>query len=149
VRDAKPNTSAGLTQVWAILLPSSVNAFGHPFLATVSNPGPVVRFDSFELDLRSGELRQNGASVKLQPQPAKVLALLVGRAGQVVSREELVGEVWGSQTFVDYEHGLNFAIRQIRSALGDDADQPRFSRRCRGGATALLLRSGKSYRCRS
>jgi TolB-like protein/DNA-binding winged helix-turn-helix (wHTH) protein/Flp pilus assembly protein TadD len=95
-------------------------------LATLSNSGPVVRFDSFELDLRSGELRQNGASVKLQPQPAKLLALLVSRAGQVVSREELVGEVWGSETFVDYERGLNFAIRQIRSVLGDDADQPRF-----------------------
>lgn len=95
-------------------------------LAVPSNSDAVARFDTFELDLRSGELRQNSASVKLQPQPAKVLVLLVNRAGQVITREELAAEVWGSETFVDFEHGLNFAIRQIRSALGDDADEPRF-----------------------
>jgi len=95
-------------------------------LAISSNSDAVARFESFELNLRSGELRQNGATVKLQPQPAKVLALLVGRAGQVISREELTTQVWGSETFVDFEHGLNFAIRQIRAALGDDVDRPSF-----------------------
>lgn len=64
--------------------------------------------------------------MKLQPQPAKVLVLLVARPGEVISRDELVKEVWGSETFVDFEQGLNFAIRQIRAALGDDADHPRF-----------------------
>ena len=95
-------------------------------MAISSNSDAVARFESFELNLRSGELRQNGATVKLQPQPAKVLALLVGRAGQVISREELTTQVWGSETFVDFEHGLNFAIRQIRAALGDDVDRPSF-----------------------
>jgi TolB-like protein/DNA-binding winged helix-turn-helix (wHTH) protein/Flp pilus assembly protein TadD len=84
----------------------------------------VARFGEFELDLRSGELRTNGTSVKLQPQPAKILALLVRRRGDTVTRDEIVREVWGSDTFVDYEQGLNFAIRQIRTALGDDAERP-------------------------
>jgi TolB-like protein/DNA-binding winged helix-turn-helix (wHTH) protein/tetratricopeptide (TPR) repeat protein len=84
----------------------------------------LVRFAEFELDLRSGELRTNGTSVKLQPQPAKILALLVRRRGETVTRDEIIKEVWGSDTFVDYEQGLNFAIRQIRTALGDDAERP-------------------------
>jgi DNA-binding winged helix-turn-helix (wHTH) protein len=86
----------------------------------------VVCFDGFELDLASGQLRRDGISLRLQPQPTKVLVELVGRAGEVVSRKELADQVWGSETFVDFEQGLNFAIRQIRTALGDDADQPRF-----------------------
>jgi TolB-like protein/DNA-binding winged helix-turn-helix (wHTH) protein/Flp pilus assembly protein TadD len=86
--------------------------------------GTTVRFAGFEVDLRNGELRTNGISVRLQPQPAKVLALLVRRQGETVTRTEIVEEVWGSDTFVDYEQGLNFAIRQIRSALGDNAEHP-------------------------
>jgi eukaryotic-like serine/threonine-protein kinase len=88
--------------------------------------GPMVCFGEFEVDLRSGELRTNGTSVKLQPQPAKILALLVRRRGETVTRDEIVAEVWGPDTFVDYERGLNFAIRQIRNALGDDAERPRY-----------------------
>jgi DNA-binding winged helix-turn-helix (wHTH) protein/tetratricopeptide (TPR) repeat protein len=90
----------------------------------VLGQGITVRFAEFEMDLRSGELRANGTSVRLQPQPAKVLALLVRRRGETVTRNEIIEEVWGSDTFVDYEQGLNFAIRQIRSALGDDAERP-------------------------
>lgn len=86
----------------------------------------IARFGSFELDLGSGELRRDGVTLKLQPQPAKVLALLVSRPGEVITRNELAEQVWGSETFVDFERGLNFAIRQIRSTLGDDADQPSF-----------------------
>jgi TolB-like protein/DNA-binding winged helix-turn-helix (wHTH) protein/Tfp pilus assembly protein PilF len=86
----------------------------------------VVRFDAYELDLRTGELRRNGVSLGLQPQPAKVLAALASAAGEVVSRQELAERVWGTETFVDFEQGLNFAIRQIRHALEDDADHPRF-----------------------
>jgi TolB-like protein/DNA-binding winged helix-turn-helix (wHTH) protein len=71
-------------------------------------------------------LRRDGIPVKLQPQPAKVLVLLVQQAGEVVTRAEIAEQVWGSETFVDFEHGLNFAIRQIRAALDDDAEQPRF-----------------------
>ena len=85
-----------------------------------------IRFGEFSLDLRTGELRRNGNVLKLQPQPAKVLAVLAGRAGQVVTRQELAEQVWGSDTYVDFEHGLNYAIQQIRSALEDDAKEPHF-----------------------
>jgi eukaryotic-like serine/threonine-protein kinase len=88
--------------------------------------GTIVRFGEFEVVLRSGELRTNGTSVKLQPQPAKILALLVRRRGETVTRDEIVAEVWGTDTFVDYERGLNYAIRQIRNALGDDAEHPSY-----------------------
>ena len=93
-------------------------------VSVVTGQEVVVRFAEFELDLRSGELRTNGTSVRLQPQPAKILALLVRRRGETVTRDEIIEEVWGSDTFVDYEGGLNFAIRQIRNALGDDAERP-------------------------
>ena len=95
-------------------------------MATHLSSSPVVLFADFALDLRTGELRRNGTSIKLQPQPAKVLALLVSRAGEIVTRQDLAQQVWGSETFVDFEQGLNFAIRQIRSALEDDAEHPRF-----------------------
>jgi TolB-like protein/DNA-binding winged helix-turn-helix (wHTH) protein len=85
-----------------------------------------IRFEGFELDLRTGELRRDGTPVRLQPQPAKVLALLVSRAGEVVTRDELVRHVWGADTFVDFDKGLTFAIRQIRTALEDNAEQPKF-----------------------
>jgi len=83
-------------------------------------------FGEYELDCHAGELRRNGTLLKLQAQPTKILAMLVGRAGDVVTRRELADQVWGSETYVDFEHGLNFAIRQIRTVLEDDAEQPRF-----------------------
>ena len=86
----------------------------------------TVRFGEFELDFRSGDLRRGGVSLKLQPQPAKVLVLLVKNAGNIVTRQEIAQQVWGAETFVDFEHGLNFAVRQIRTVLEDDADHPRF-----------------------
>ncbi len=86
----------------------------------------ALRFPPFELDLAGLELRRSGSLVRLQQQPAKVLALLVRRSGEPVTREEIQREVWGTDTFVDFEHGLNFCIRQIRAALGDDAAAPRF-----------------------
>ncbi|OLE14400.1 MAG: hypothetical protein AUG89_02085 [Acidobacteria bacterium 13_1_20CM_4_56_7] len=86
----------------------------------------MVRFDDFELDLRTGELRRDGVSLNLPAQPAKILVLLVGRAGEVVTRSELAEQVWGGDTFVNFDQGLNFAVRQIRAALGDDSDTPRF-----------------------
>lgn len=90
-----------------------------------SSPTPV-RFSDFELDLRTGELRRGGVLQKLQPQPARILTILVSRVGEVVTRQELAKQVWGSETFVDYEQGLNFAIRQIRTVLEDDANDPKF-----------------------
>ncbi len=86
----------------------------------------ALRFGPFELDVRSGELRRNGTTVRLQPQPLKVLLLLAGRPGDVVTREEIQTEIWPAGTFVDFEQSLNFCIRQIRAALRDDANAPRY-----------------------
>lgn len=91
-----------------------------------STPDSVRRFGAFDLDVRAGELRRDGAAVKLQPQPFRVLALLVARAGELVTREELKKALWGDETYVDFERGLNFCINQVRAALGDSADSPRF-----------------------
>jgi DNA-binding winged helix-turn-helix (wHTH) protein/TolB-like protein len=85
-----------------------------------------VSFGPFEFDPDNASLMRAGMAVRLQPQPARVLALLVRRAGQVVTREELRQEVWGDGTTVDFERGLNFCVAQVRAALGDDADSPRF-----------------------
>jgi TolB-like protein/DNA-binding winged helix-turn-helix (wHTH) protein/Tfp pilus assembly protein PilF len=85
-----------------------------------------VRFGLFEFDTRTGELRREGDIVKLPPQPARVLALLVAKPGEVVLRDELRKELWGDETFVDFERGLNFCILQVRTALGDSSDNPRF-----------------------
>ena len=84
----------------------------------------VLRFGAFELHLTSGELRRHGDLVKLPPQPLKVLEALVRRGGEVVTREEIRQQVWRGDTFVDFDQGLNFCIRQIREALGDNADSP-------------------------
>ena len=84
------------------------------------------RFGVFELDPRGGELWKAGVRTRLQPQPARVLALLVSRAGELVTREEIQREVWPEGTFVDFEQSLNFCIRQIRTALGDQAATPRY-----------------------
>lgn len=86
----------------------------------------VLRFGAFELDAHNCELRKSGVRIRLQPQPLKVLTLLASRAGQVVTREEIQEKVWGNDTFVDFEHGLNFCVKQIRATIGDDADLPRF-----------------------
>ncbi len=86
----------------------------------------TLRFSPFEVDLRTKELRRNGRSVKLQPQALRLLELLAGHSGQLVTREEIQQKIWGCDTFVDFEHSINKCIRQIRDALGDNADRPRF-----------------------
>jgi TolB-like protein/DNA-binding winged helix-turn-helix (wHTH) protein/Flp pilus assembly protein TadD len=86
----------------------------------------LLRFGAFELDLRTGELRKSGVLIKLSPQPFKVLAILADRAGEVVTREELQQQIWGEGTFVDFEQGLNYCIKQIRVALVDDAEAPHY-----------------------
>jgi adenylate cyclase len=85
-----------------------------------------VRFGIFELDLQTSELRKSGVVLRLPPQPFKVLALLASRPSQLVTRDELRDQIWGKDTFVDFEHGLNFAIKKIRDTLGDDAETPRY-----------------------
>lgn len=86
----------------------------------------TLRFGGFEFHLDSGELIGEGRRIRLEPQPARLLAALAIRPGQVVSRDELRGEVWPEGTFVDFERGLSYCVRQIRSALGDSASTPRF-----------------------
>jgi Tol biopolymer transport system component/DNA-binding winged helix-turn-helix (wHTH) protein len=90
------------------------------------NHSGLVRFDLFELDLESGELRKGGRPVRFQHQPFKVLATLVSNPGKLITREELRNQVWQGTTFVDFEQGLNFCVRRIRTVLDDDADAPRF-----------------------
>lgn len=92
----------------------------------------MVTFDRFTFDPRSLELRRDGALVPLQQQPARVLALLLERRGEMVSRDELRRAVWGDETFVDFNRSLNFCVSQIRAALEDDADEPRFVETLRG-----------------
>src|SRR5215471_10699157 len=88
--------------------------------------GKLLRFGAFELDPGSGELRRGGDLIRLPPQPFRVLELLVRRGGEVVTRDQIREHVWPGDTVVDFEQGLNFCVRQIREALGDSADAPRF-----------------------
>ncbi len=88
--------------------------------------GKTVRFAAFELDLAVGELRKNGARVRLQGQPFQILVCLVDRAGEVVTREELRQKMWPADTFVDFDHSLNTAVNKLREALGDSASSPRY-----------------------
>ena len=84
----------------------------------------AIQFGPFLLDTRTWELRRLDRRVKIRPQACKALSLLVNRRGQIVTREELRQHLWASDTFVDFEHGLNFCIRQIRTALGETANTP-------------------------
>ena len=86
----------------------------------------MVRFGVFEFDPDTGVLRREGRVVRLQAQPAQVLGVLLAQAGEVVPRDTLREAVWGSGTFVDFDRGLNFCIAQIRSALEDSAESPRY-----------------------
>src|SRR5271170_6717385 len=85
-----------------------------------------VTFGLFEVDLPNGELWKAGKRIKIQSQPFKVLAALLERPGEVVSKEELQLRLWGKDTTVDFDHSLGTAINKIREALGDSADNPRF-----------------------
>src|SRR6187401_903102 len=88
--------------------------------------GRRLRFARFELDLDARELLRDGRPVRIQPQPLRVLEILVVQAGTLVTREELRQRVWDEATFVEFDQGLNYCIRQIRLALGDDAATPVF-----------------------
>ena len=86
----------------------------------------VIRFDVFEVDLHAAELKKHGRKVKLQDQPFRVLAMLLEHPGAVVTREEMRQKLWPSDTFVDFEHGLNSAVARLRETLNDSAERPRF-----------------------
>ena len=89
--------------------------------------GPkLIRFGAFELDVHAGELRKQGARIRLQEQPLRILEMLLTHPGELVTREELRDRLWPSDTFVDFDHGLNKAINKLREALDDSAESPRF-----------------------
>src|ERR1700722_16167752 len=85
-----------------------------------------VRFGVFEVDLRTGELRKFGIRIKLQSQPFKLFAILLNHAGEIVTREELQQQIWGSETVVNFDHSLGTAVNKVREALGDSAENPRY-----------------------
>jgi Tol biopolymer transport system component/DNA-binding winged helix-turn-helix (wHTH) protein len=90
------------------------------------NGSELVGFGPFEVDLRAGELRRNGSKVRLQEQPFQILAMLLQRPGEIVRREELRNRLWPADTFVDFDHGLNAAVKRLRDALGDSAENARY-----------------------
>ncbi len=108
----------------------------HPGQPMIENAGHVkrrpdgasgrLRFGGFELDLGTRELLRDGRPVKLQQQPCRVLAVLASRPGELVTREEIRKAIWGADTWVNFDQGLNFCIKEVRAALGDSADAPRF-----------------------
>jgi len=91
-----------------------------------SRTSGVLRFNVFQVDLRAGELYKAGRKIKLQVQPLQLLAMLLERPGEVVTREELKQRLWPVDTFVDFDHSLNTAIKKVRQVLDDDAKKPRF-----------------------
>jgi TolB-like protein/DNA-binding winged helix-turn-helix (wHTH) protein len=91
-----------------------------------AGPSTSIHFGAFELDAACGVLRKGDIAVKLHPQPFRVLQLLVENPGRPVTREEIRHCLWGENTFVDFERGINFCVNQIRAALGDDADSPKY-----------------------
>src|SRR5215813_337380 len=86
----------------------------------------TYRFAGFELDPRSGELLKEGRRLRLQEQPFQVLRLLLGNAGEVVTRDELREKLWPKDTFVDFDHGLNNAVNRLRDLLNDSSEKPRY-----------------------
>jgi cholera toxin transcriptional activator len=97
-----------------------------PSMPAPQNSSRFVRFGVFEVDLTAGELRKNGMKLRLQGQPFQVLAVLLERPGQVVTREELQQKLWPSDTFVDFDHSLNTAVNKVREVLSDSASNPRY-----------------------
>lgn len=86
----------------------------------------AIQFGPFELDLETGELRKQGRLIKLPPKPSQALILLARSHGRLVTRDAMRRELWDSDTHVDFEHGLNFCVREVRTALGDCAKKPRY-----------------------
>ena len=95
-------------------------------MATTAPVTQTLRFDVFELNVRAGELRKRGVKLRLRGQPLQVLAILVERAGDVVTREELQSQIWPADTFVDFDHSIHNAVARIREVLGDSVEKPRY-----------------------
>jgi TolB-like protein/DNA-binding winged helix-turn-helix (wHTH) protein/Flp pilus assembly protein TadD len=97
-----------------------------PNMEDASKSSSIIRFGAYEANLAAGELRKNGSKIKLQERPFEILAILLERPGEMVSREQLREHLWPADTFVDFDHGLNNAVNKLRYALDDSADNPRF-----------------------
>lgn len=115
-----PSFSRSMLHWRSIRMPST------PMSAPHASAGRIARFGIYEANLSVGELRKNGARIRLQEQPFQVLAVLLERPGEVVTREDLRTRLWNAETFVDFDHSLNTAINKLRDALGDSAANPRF-----------------------
>ncbi len=102
----------------------SLNLRFHVATFEMSGTHRLLKFGVYELNLDTQELRKFGTVVKLRPQPFRLLALLANHAGQIVTREEIQEQIWGEDTFVDFEHGMNKCVKQIRTALCDDVNKP-------------------------
>src|SRR5215475_1488056 len=98
---------------------------GYP-LKEATQPPHLARFDSFEVNLRSGELSKNGRKIRLREQSFLVLAMLLERPGEVVTRQEIQQRLWPNDTVVEFENSINAAIMRLRAALRDSAEQPRY-----------------------
>jgi DNA-binding response OmpR family regulator len=94
------------------------------------------RFDRYEVDLNRGVLRKEGANLAIQEQPFQILRMLLQAEGEVVTREQLCSALWAKDTFVDFEHGINTAVKKLRQALEDSPERPSSSKHCRGSDTA-------------
>jgi TolB-like protein/DNA-binding winged helix-turn-helix (wHTH) protein len=104
---------------------SSTEGSSAPGPNTDKLPSGRYRFGSYEVDFHSGELRKSGLRIRIQEQPLQVLSILLSRPGEVVTREEFRALLWPADTFVDFDHGLNSAIRRLRHVFEDDPDKPR------------------------
>jgi DNA-binding winged helix-turn-helix (wHTH) protein len=85
-----------------------------------------VRFGTFEVDVQSGELRKNGVRIRVQPQPMKLLEILLEHPGEMIPREVLRGRIWPNESFGDFDQAVNVAVTKLRAALGDSAENPRY-----------------------
>ena len=103
-----------------------------------TEPNGTIRFGTFELNPQTGELRSKGSPVKLQDQPLQILLAVLKKPGHVVTREELRAKLWPADIFVDFDHGLNAAVKRLRDALGDSAEKER-RRSCNCGSNEESL----------
>src|SRR5579864_5436776 len=104
----------------------SITPAAQPPMAIQPQSRQVMRFGLFEVDLRARELRKAGLKLKVHEQTLQLLGALIERPGEVITREELRQKLWPGDTFVDFDQGINTAIKKLREALGDSAENPRF-----------------------
>ena len=113
-------------QAWGSRSSRPLSRWGNREMASSKQDHPIARFGTYEADLRTFEIRKLGLRMRLQRQPFRILALLLRQRGRIVSREEIRNALWGGDTFVEFDHGINTAMQKIRGVLSDSASNPRF-----------------------